>query len=576
MKKFEKLDADTAERAKKAAEEITRRSKETYKKIKGYLDQAHERYARKGTLTMDDMRKFNRLKNLENAIAEAMEENRILTDKEIAKLLSDSAKNALYVCTKSGGGGRKEKSIRAIKKEIDVAEILDETVAGRNWKERTKHLSANTAYDIITEVRKGIDQGDSFHDMAKAIKKKMGEYNGRPITIAKTETHRVIETTKFKAMESVSKQVPQLKVWRTVSDERVRDSHKAMEGQTVKLDEEFTLPSGAKTMYPGQSGIAAEDINCRCFVEYIDAPKEVEDEDIEVTENGINDSDKGYNIDEKENKEEKYVLEKLNSAVGDENIKEFRKLLDNCPNQDIQRFYRDYADNINSIQITNDGGVYQHASNSIEASYPLQYGEEGQKHKYSIICHEYGHFFDAKVRNNLNYTEIDAIKEAMDVTFFSKKVSSCSDEFLKAVREDKKVLKSIGYKKLYDDLHNIDASSGVQDAVDGMFIGSKYRIGWGHGEKYYNRKFNAIKTIEKLSDEDYQTAIQQKLTELGLKGVTKTKVKEFIRDHETASEMWANILSAITTNGDEIKYVKKYLPNSYKAAVSIMKGMGYE
>lgn len=307
MKKFEKLDADTVERAEKAAEEITRRSKETYKKIKGYLDQAHERYAKKGTLTMDDMRKFNRLKNLEKAIAEAMEENRILTDKEIEKLLSESAKNALYVCTKAGGGGRKEKSIRAIKKEIDVAEILDETVAGRNWKERTKHLSANTAYDIITEVRKGIDQGDSFHDMAKAIKKKMGEYNGRPITIAKTETHRVIETTKFKAMESVSKQVPQLKVWRTVSDERVRDSHKAMEGQTVKLDEEFTLPSGAKTMYPGQSGIAAEDINCRCFVEYIDAPKEVEDEDVEIAEALDFSEGKGYNI----NKQERSAL-KLN------------------------------------------------------------------------------------------------------------------------------------------------------------------------------------------------------------------------------------------------------------------------
>lgn len=296
MKKFEKLDADTAERAEKAAKEITRRSKETYKKIKGYLDQAHERYAKKGTLTMDDMRKFNRLKNLEKAIAEAMKENRILTDKEIEKLLSESAKNALYVCTKAGGGGRKEKSIRAIKKDIDVAEILDETVAGRNWKERTKHLSATTAYDIITEVRKGIDQGDSFHDMAKAIKKKMGEYNGRPITIAKTETHRVIETTKFKAMKSVNKQVQQLKVWRTVSDERVRDSHKAMEGQTVKLDEEFTLPSGVKTMYPGQSGIAAEDINCRCFVEYIDAPKEVEDEDIEIAETLDFSEEKGYNI----------------------------------------------------------------------------------------------------------------------------------------------------------------------------------------------------------------------------------------------------------------------------------------
>lgn len=45
-------------------------------------------------------------------------------------------------------------------------------------------------------------------------------------------------------------------------------NHVKMEGQSVPVNEPFTLPSGATAMSPGMSGIAGEDINCRCFVSY--------------------------------------------------------------------------------------------------------------------------------------------------------------------------------------------------------------------------------------------------------------------------------------------------------------------
>ncbi len=63
-----------------------------------------------------------------------------------------------------------------------------------------------------------------------------------------------------------------------MKDERVRPAkqkgrnkqydHRKMDGVAVKIDEEFILPSGAKTMAPGQSGVAGEDINCRCYLSY--------------------------------------------------------------------------------------------------------------------------------------------------------------------------------------------------------------------------------------------------------------------------------------------------------------------
>lgn len=42
-----------------------------------------------------------------------------------------------------------------------------------------------------------------------------------------------------------------------------------MEGVKVPDDEEFVLPSGARCLYPKDTGVPSEDINCRCHVEYV-------------------------------------------------------------------------------------------------------------------------------------------------------------------------------------------------------------------------------------------------------------------------------------------------------------------
>lgn len=50
-----------------------------------------------------------------------------------------------------------------------------------------------------------------------------------------------------------------------------RDSHKSMHGQTVFIDEDFTLPSGAPIRYPGDSQAgAAEVCNCQCYMKILE------------------------------------------------------------------------------------------------------------------------------------------------------------------------------------------------------------------------------------------------------------------------------------------------------------------
>lgn len=61
------------------------------------------------------------------------------------------------------------------------------------------------------------------------------------------------------------------KEWSASGDDRVRDTHAAMNGQTVPFDQPFTSPSGAQLMHPGDTSLgagAAEIIQCRCSVRY--------------------------------------------------------------------------------------------------------------------------------------------------------------------------------------------------------------------------------------------------------------------------------------------------------------------
>jgi hypothetical protein len=61
------------------------------------------------------------------------------------------------------------------------------------------------------------------------------------------------------------------KVWKTAKDAKVRDSHAALEGAKVGMDEAFTTPSGAQMRYPGDTELGAgpgETVQCRCVADY--------------------------------------------------------------------------------------------------------------------------------------------------------------------------------------------------------------------------------------------------------------------------------------------------------------------
>lgn len=116
-----------------------------------------------------------------------------------------------------------------------VMDTVDKEIQGKNWRQR---------------VREYYDNGGTVADIAR---------------IAETEAHRDANAGAYAAAVAGGATV---KVWNTMLDDRVRDTHQWLEGVQAPIDGVFFNEYGASTRYPGEWGIPEEDVNCRCFLTY--------------------------------------------------------------------------------------------------------------------------------------------------------------------------------------------------------------------------------------------------------------------------------------------------------------------
>ncbi len=109
---------------------------------------------------------------------------------------------------------------------------------------------------------------------SKTVDRIIGRYADRLLqlrgeTIARTETMAALNQSGIEAMrQAVDSGAVRAdvvtKVWHTARDPKVRDSHTAIDRETVGLE----MPFGNGLLYPGDpSGGPAETANCRCWME---------------------------------------------------------------------------------------------------------------------------------------------------------------------------------------------------------------------------------------------------------------------------------------------------------------------
>lgn len=115
---------------------------------------------------------------------------------------------------------------------------------------------------ITQEISRGIASGLPYSDIARNINNVSGSGLSNAKRIARTEGHRIQQTSSRDAQYAAKKKgCDVVKQWDSTLDGRTRDSHARVDGEIRELDEEFS--NGL--MFPGDpSGSAAEVINCRC------------------------------------------------------------------------------------------------------------------------------------------------------------------------------------------------------------------------------------------------------------------------------------------------------------------------
>lgn len=115
---------------------------------------------------------------------------------------------------------------------------------------------------ITQEISRGIASSLPYSDIARNISSVSKAPLSRAKTIARTEGHRIQQTSARDAQYAAKKKgADVVKQWDAALDARTRDSHARVDGEIRELDEKFS--NGLK--YPGDpSGGAAEVVNCRC------------------------------------------------------------------------------------------------------------------------------------------------------------------------------------------------------------------------------------------------------------------------------------------------------------------------
>ena len=156
---------------------------------------------------------------------------------------------------------------------------VENPISGLTLSDTLEKSRKEIIYNIKRQITTGLLNGDRMSSMAKRIKESVEQNYRKSITIARTETHRVREAGFNDSAKGINDTLKQgvtslrmVKTWRNMKDERVRKTRKAnhrrMNGVTIPVDDYFNLGRGVKTKAPGQSGDAANDINCRCYLSY--------------------------------------------------------------------------------------------------------------------------------------------------------------------------------------------------------------------------------------------------------------------------------------------------------------------
>ena len=215
------------------------------------------------------MARYNRLKEFLNHINELLSICADDTSETLKEALGATYLAGFYMTAWAiETDASNELAYKAVTHDV-VEKMMNNPIQGLTLNERLERNRKKIIHTIQTEITQGLVRNETYGVMAKRLKKALEGDTAKAMRIVRTEAHRVNEQAKHDAAEHANNHgVIMMKTWNNRMDERSRPTHKAADGQTVTVDEDFKVGSATGSK-PGElSGGAKENVNCGCFLTY--------------------------------------------------------------------------------------------------------------------------------------------------------------------------------------------------------------------------------------------------------------------------------------------------------------------
>lgn len=553
-----------------AEKEIRKLYKELLKELNSFLGNTYATYSVDDKLTYEalakvgmDARFLEEVEQQINGITPRVAKQIQTTVEETYKACYDGMRN---IVEKAAGNNELLKqafsSVSAATPEI-IKAAVNNPVSGLTLKDTLEKHRKDIIYDIKRNIGVGLSNGDRFSTMAKRISDSLdGDYT-KSIRVVRTEAHRCREsgyndaaTELNTALKNGSSGYVMVKTWRTMKDNRVRPArakgkaqqynHQKMDGVTIPQDKLFELPSGATCMCPSQTGVAGEDINCRCYVSY-DLVKANE-----LTGN------KGKQAEQ--TKPSSINMGNIGEKIPSEHVEEMQKRLSNAPKA-VQDTWNNYAEKIVINDVTSksayfspsrfDYGVHINLDSVTKPRYSTAGGQKQLfKNEYGTVFHEVGHnIADAANKRAGGYAWHD-----ISDTFKSKKylydggVGYSLDDMVKAEAQNK-------VSSVWSRLKEEAAKRGEKKSSVRKYLA-------------YSEIANELKSTSLIAAADCMDMFE---------GATKGAISTYCghgtsywKSHNVGCEAFAEMFDATINNPQSLETIKKYFPKSYEIFIECL------